>query len=51
MAVFLGAGASCSEGASAQSQLFKDFFSESFENYRGISSRDPALGSVRVMKN
>jgi len=36
IAIFLGAGASCSEGAPAQGQLFRDFFAESFNGYRGI---------------
>jgi hypothetical protein len=51
LAIFLGAGASCSEGAPSQSNLFGDFFSESFEGYRGHLAGDPSLQKIKTLKN
>jgi hypothetical protein len=51
VAIFLRAGASCSEGARTQSSLFSDFFSESFEGYRGLPSGHPSLQKIKVLKN
>ncbi len=51
IAIFLGAGASCSEGAPSQASLFKDFFSESFEGYRGYPPEHPSLGQIKTLKN
>ena len=51
LAVFLGAGASCSEGAPSQSTLFSDFFSESFEGYHGCSAEHPSLEGIKTLKN
>jgi hypothetical protein len=51
VAIFLGAGASCSEGAPTQSSLFNDFFSESFEGYRGLPSGHPSLQKIKALKN
>jgi hypothetical protein len=50
-AIFLGAGASSSEGAPTQAQLFRDFFGESFDGYKGMTDGDPARTPIRVMKN
>jgi hypothetical protein len=50
-AIFLGAGASCSEGAPTQARLFRDFFGESFNGYKGMTDGDPAHTPIRVMKN
>ena len=51
LAVFLGAGASCSEGAPSQSTLFSDFYSESFKDYRGYSPDHPSLQKIGTLKN
>ncbi len=51
LAIFLGAGASCSEGAPTQSSLFSDFFSTSFEGYRGLPPNDPSLQKIKTLKN
>jgi hypothetical protein len=51
IAIFFGAGASCSEGAPTQGQLLKDFFAESFEGYQGMADGHPSLQSIRAMKN
>jgi NAD-dependent SIR2 family protein deacetylase len=51
VAIFLGAGASCSEGAPTQAQLFRDFFGESFDGYKGMTDGDPSHTPIRVMKN
>lgn len=51
VAIFLGAGASCSEGAPSQAKLFAEFFSESFEDYRGMPSGHPSLQEITALKN
>jgi hypothetical protein len=51
VAIFLGAGASCSEGAPTQPNLFSDFFSESFEGYRGLPPNHPSLQEIKALKN
>jgi NAD-dependent SIR2 family protein deacetylase len=51
LAVFLGAGASCSEGAPSQARLFEEFFSESFEGYRGFEPDHPAIKKINTVKN
>jgi hypothetical protein len=39
IAIFLGAGASCSEGAPNQAKLFEHFFQESFEDYQRLTDQ------------
>jgi hypothetical protein len=51
VAIFLGAGASCSEGAPSQAKLFAEFFSESFEDYRDMPSGHPSLQGIKALKN
>jgi NAD-dependent SIR2 family protein deacetylase len=51
IAIFLGAGASCSEGAPTQGNLFRDFFGESFDGYQGIARGHPSLTAIKTMKN
>src|SRR5438309_1668319 len=50
-AIFLGAGASCSEGAPTQARLFEVFFRESFENYYQLQNGRASLSSIRALKN
>jgi NAD-dependent SIR2 family protein deacetylase len=51
IAIFLGAGASCSDGAPSQTRLFKDFFGESFEDYYRVQEENASLQQVGVITN
>jgi hypothetical protein len=54
IAIFLGAGASCAEGAPTQAGLLREFFKESFANYgpaNGYGERHPPLKNIKALKN
>src|ERR1043165_2044532 len=51
IAIFLGAGASCSDGAPSQTALFRTFFGESFEDYYRVAEDASVLQRIRVLKN
>lgn len=51
IAIFLGAGASCSDGAPSQARLFKDFFGESFDDYYRIAEGNASANQITVLRN
>lgn len=51
IAIFLGAGASCSDGAPSQSALFRAFFVESFKDYYRVAEEPSVLDRIVVLKN